>query len=374
MDYQLDLDWNDFLERYWQKRPVVLKNVIKNFIDPISPDELAGLAMENEVDSRLVSRPNGHWQASNGPFESYDHLGEKDWSLLVQAVNHWHMPSAALVRPFRNLPDWRFDDLMVSFSVPGGGVGPHIDQYDVFIIQGMGSRRWRVGDRLPLKQYCPHPALLHVEPFDPIIDEDLEPGDILYIPPGFPHDGFTHETAMNYSVGYRGPNGRDLISNFADYVLEHDLGGEHYSDPDLTLRTNPSEVQEHELARIRDMMIGLINQPEAFNAWFGQFVTTSRHELDIAPAEPPYRSDEIYDSLIQGEQLIRLSGLRVLRIGDRCYANGELIDTDRIEAADALCRYPLIGQKELGDALEDPAFVAELARLVNCGYWYFNDY
>ncbi|SQI40462.1 Cupin superfamily protein [Leminorella richardii] len=374
MDYQLDLDWNDFLEHYWQKRPVILKNAIKNFIDPISPDELAGLAMENEVDSRLVNRPNGHWQASNGPFESYDHLGEKDWSLLVQAVNHWHMPSAALVRPFRKLPDWRFDDLMISFSVPGGGVGPHIDQYDVFIIQGMGRRRWRVGDKLPLKQYCPHPALLHVEPFDPIIDEDLETGDILYIPPGFPHDGFTHETAMNYSVGYRGPNGRDLISSFADYVLEHDLGGEHYADPDLQLRDNPAEVQENELERIRNMMIGLINQPDDFNAWFGRFVTTSRHELDIAPAEPPYRSDEIYDSLVQGEQLIRLSGLRVLRVGDACYANGELIDTDHLDAADSLCRSPLIGQKELGDALEDPAFVAELARLVNSGYWYFNDY
>ncbi|MBK5142143.1 cupin domain-containing protein [Budviciaceae bacterium BWR-B9] len=374
MDYQLDLDWDDFLNHYWQKRPVVLKNVIKNFIDPISPDELAGLAMESEVDSRLVSQPNGHWQASNGPFESYDHLGEKGWSLLVQAVNHWHAPSAALVRPFRKLPDWRLDDLMISFSVPGGGVGPHIDQYDVFIIQGMGSRRWRVGDKKPLKQYCPHPALLHVEPFDPIIDEDLAPGDILYIPPGFPHDGFTHETALNYSVGYRGPNTRDLISNFADYVLEHDLGGEHYSDPDLKLREHPALVEEYELERLRGMMINLINQPEDFNQWFGRFVTTSRHELDIAPAEPAYRSDEIYDSLVQGESLIRLSGLRVLRVGDLCFANGELIDTPHLEAADALCRYPLISQKELGDALEDPAFVAVLAHLVNSGYWYFNDY
>jgi 50S ribosomal protein L16 3-hydroxylase len=145
MAYQLNLNWPEFLEKYWQKQPVVLKNAFPNFVDPITPDELAGLAMEPEVDSRLVSHFNGKWQASNGPFEHFDDLGETGWSLLAQAVNHWHMPAAELVRPFRVLPDWRLDDLMISFSVPGGGVGPHIDQYDVFIIQGMGSRRWRVG-------------------------------------------------------------------------------------------------------------------------------------------------------------------------------------------------------------------------------------
>ena len=146
MEYQLTLNWPDFLERHWQKRPVVLKRGFNNFIDPISPDELAGLAMESEVDSRLVSHQDGKWQVSHGPFESYDHLGETNWSLLVQAVNHWHEPTAALMRPFRELPDWRIDDLMISFSVPGGGVGPHLDQYDVFIIQGTGRRRWRVGE------------------------------------------------------------------------------------------------------------------------------------------------------------------------------------------------------------------------------------
>lgn len=117
---------------------------------------------------------DGKWQVSHGPFESYDHLGETNWSLLVQAVNHWHEPTAALMRPFRELPDWRIDDLMISFSVPGGGVGPHLDQYDVFIIQGTGRRRWRVGEKLQMKQHCPHPDLLQVDPFEAIIDEELE--------------------------------------------------------------------------------------------------------------------------------------------------------------------------------------------------------
>ncbi|WP_149010561.1 cupin domain-containing protein, partial [Escherichia albertii] len=170
MEYQLTLNWPDFLERHWQKRPVVLKRGFNNFIDPLSPDELAGLAMENEVDSRLVSHQDGKWQVSHGPFESYDHLGETNWSLLVQAVDHWHEPTAALMRPFRELPDWRIDDLMISFSVPGGGVGPHLDQYDVFIIQGTGRRRWRGGEKRQMKQHFPHPDLLQVEPFEAIID------------------------------------------------------------------------------------------------------------------------------------------------------------------------------------------------------------
>lgn len=133
MEYQLTLNWPDFLKRHWQKRPVVLKRGFNNFIDLISPDELAGLAMETEVDSRLVSHQDGKWQVSHGPFESYDHLGETNWSLLVQAVNHWHEPTAALMRPFRELPDWRIDDLMISFSVPAAA-SVHISISTTFLL------------------------------------------------------------------------------------------------------------------------------------------------------------------------------------------------------------------------------------------------
>lgn len=367
MAYQLNLNWPEFLEKYWQKQPVVIKNAFPNFVDPITPDELAGLAMEPEVDGRLVSHTDGQWQASNGPFEHFDNLGETGWSLLAQAVNHWHAPSAELVRPFRVLPDWRLDDLMISFSVPGGGVGPHIDQYDVFIIQGMGSRRWRVGDKLPLKQFCPHPALLHVEPFTPIIDEGLAPGDILYIPPGFPHDGFTHETAFNYSVGFRGPNGRDLISSFADYALENDLGGEHYSDPDLKCREHPGKVEDYE--RHDQSARGF----QAVVWWFGRFATTPRHELDIAPAQPPFEPSEVVEALMDGDVLTRLSGLRVLQVGDNLFINSEQLETVDFNGADALCRFTCISKNELGEALQNPAFVAELTELVNQGYWFFDE-
>jgi 50S ribosomal protein L16 3-hydroxylase len=370
---QLNINWPEFLEKYWQKQPVVLKNAFPNFVDPITPDELAGLAMEPEVDSRLVSQTDGKWSASHGPFEHFDDLGETGWSLLAQAVNHWHMPSAELVRPFRVLPEWRLDDLMISYSVPGGGVGPHIDNYDVFIIQGMGRRRWRVGDAIPMRQFCPHPALLHVDPFEPIIDVEMSPGDILYIPPGFPHDGFTYEDTLNYSVGFRGPNGRDLISSFADYALENDLGGAHYSDPDLTVREHAGRVEAHELERLRSMMVEMVSQPEDFKQWFGRFASTPRHELDIAPAEPPYSEEEVQDALMGGETLTRLSGLRVLNIDGNFFINSESWKTADAKAADALCRFTELGQSELGDALQNPAFIAELTALMNQGYWFFEE-
>ena len=373
MDYQLDLNWPEFIQRYWQKRPVVLKRGFKNFVDPISPDELAGLAMENEVDSRLVSHDEGKWQVAHGPFQSYDHLGETNWSLLVQAVDHWHAPSAALMRPFRFLPDWRTDDLMISFSVPGGGVGPHFDQYDVFIIQGTGRRRWRVGEKTELKQHCPHPDLLQVEPFDAIIDEEMEPGDILYIPPGFPHEGYSLESAINYSVGFRAPSGRELISGFADHVLSRELGSHRFSDPDVQPRENPAEILPAELDGIRQMMLNVIDQPGQFNQWFGEFISQSRHELDIAPPEPPYQPDEIYDALQQGDELTRLGGLRVVSIGEAVFINGEQIESPHRAALIALANQLTLGQAQFGEALNDPSFLAQLAALVNSGYWYFGD-
>jgi len=291
----------------------------------------------------------------------------------VQAVDHWHEASAALMRPFRFLPDWRTDDLMISFSVPGGGVGPHFDQYDVFIIQGTGRRRWRVGEKTELKQHCPHPDLLQVEPFDAIIDEEMEPGDILYIPPGFPHEGYSLENALNYSVGFRAPSGRELISGFADHVLSRELGSYRFSDPDVQPRENPAEILPAELAGIRQMMLDVIDQPHQFNQWFGEFISQSRHELDIAPPEPPYQPDEIYDALQQGDQLSRLGGLRVVSIGDAVFINGEQLESPHRAALTALANQLTLNQETLGEALDDPSFLAQLAALVNSGYWYFGD-
>ena len=376
MQYQLNLDWPAFMAEFWQKKPVILRQAFPGFVDPLTADELAGLAMEPDADSRLVSFKNQTWQAEHGPFEAYDHLGETHWSLLVQSVNHWHPVAAQLVTPFRVLPNWRFDDLMVSFSTPQGGVGPHIDQYGVFIIQGSGRRRWRVGDKLPLKEHCPHPSLLHVEQFEPIIDEELNTGDILYIPPGFPHDGYSLETSMSFSVGYRAPNQRDLISSFADYLLANDLGNQRYDDPELALTRTPGAITEAELNKLQSMMLATLKDPAIFTDWFGSFISQSSHELDLAPADPEFTAEEIYDMLQQDAlPLYRLGGLRAFYIGERCFINGEELHLPEgcAEVRHLLCDQESFTAADLGDNLGNPALLSTLTELVNCGYWYFTD-
>ena len=168
---QLDINGltpEQFLNEYWQKKPLVIRQGFKNFQDLLTPDEMAGLACEEMVESRRVYRDKGDWQAEFGPFESYDHLGENDWTLIVQALNNWVPEAEDLLKCFDFIPRWRLDDVMVSYAVPGGGVGPHIDLYDVFICQGSGRRRWRVGDLGQHKEFAAHPALLHTEAFKPI--------------------------------------------------------------------------------------------------------------------------------------------------------------------------------------------------------------
>lgn len=371
MNFNLDIDWPAFLNEYWQKKPVVLKKAFQQFVDPITVEELAGLAMEDEIDSRLVSFSNNHWHVSQGPFTQFDHLAESDWVLLVQSVDHWHEHAAKLVTPFTVLPYWRFDDLMIAYSVPGGSVGPHIDQYGVFIIQGYGRRHWRVGEKNPnYHQFCPHPSLLHVEEaFTAIIDEELTSGDILYIPPGFPHEGQTIETAMSYSIGYRAANGQNFISSFADYLIANDLGLTHYDDPELILPKKPYQVSNAELNKVKSMMASLLEQ-DYFSRWFGEYVSQSSHELDIIELDTPFNERRIVKLLENDENIKRVNGLKVLSIGDDCFIDGEryLLTAEQI---DLLARQPVIKKEDVIPYLDDHNFIKTLTFLINKGYWFF---
>jgi 50S ribosomal protein L16 3-hydroxylase len=222
--YKLEsLYFEHFIQQYWQKRPLLIKQGLSNFVDPIDQDELAGLAMEDDIDSRIISLSGDKWAVHQGPFEQFDDICQGQWSLLVQGVDRYNELASHLLGAFDFIPSWRIEDLMVSFSVAGGGVGPHLDQYDVFIIQGKGTRRWKVGGPGQYNEISPHPKLKQIDDFVPIIDEVLEAGDILYIPPGCPHEGVALEDCLNYSVGFRAPNQQELLSNFADYGLDNPI-------------------------------------------------------------------------------------------------------------------------------------------------------
>lgn len=369
MSNKLTIDWDDFLANYWQKKPVILRNAFANFVDPITPDELAGLAMEAELDSRIVSNKEGIWDAKFGPFTEYDNLGESHWSLLVQAVDHWHEQAATLIEPFKQLPQWQFEDLMISYATPHAGVGPHIDNYDVFIIQGMGSRRWKVGDRNPnYKQFSAHKALLHVEAYTPIIDQEITAGDILYIPIGFPHDGVSLGESMSYSVGFRTQTSQDLLSGFADYVIDNLSSGIFYQDPNLQLPVDSYRVQPYELAKLQEQIIDLIKKPALFNDWFGHYITQPMHELNIVPVEPPYEYDEFESMLQSGAELYRVPSIRMLKVGEFGYIHGERIDLP-MSVIDLLCESESLCYEQL----QDDATFDVIFDFVNKGYWYFGE-
>ncbi|OCG24539.1 hypothetical protein A9G45_09270 [Gilliamella sp. HK2] len=369
MNYKLAIDWDDFLTNYWQKKPVILRKAFANFIDPITPDELAGLAMEEEIDSRIVSNKNGIWDAQFGPFTQYDDLGEDHWSLLVQAVDHWHTQAARLIEPFKCLPQWQFDDLMISYATQGAGVGPHIDNYDVFIIQGMGRRRWQVGDRNQnYKQYSAHKALLHVEDYQPIIDEEITAGDILYIPLGCPHNGVSIGESLSYSVGFITQTSQTLLSNFADYIIDNLPTAIYYQDKDLKLPDDPYRIQPYELAKIQDQLIDLIKTPKLFNDWFGKHITIPMHDLNIIPVETPYDYYEFESLLKNGAQLHRVPSIRILKVGDFGYIHGEKIDLP-MPIIDLLCKTDTLCYQQI----QDKNTLQVMHDFVNKGYWYFTE-
>lgn len=244
-----------------------------------------------------------------GPFDSYAHLGEQDWTLIVQAVDHWSPQVVALVAPFSFIPKWRFDDVMISYSTPGGGVGPHIDLYDVFICQSAGRRLWRVGDIGNHRQFAAHAVLLHTDPFEPIIEVKLMPGDILYIPPSFPHDGVSLEHSMSFSVGFRSQSTRDMLSGLAVYVIDKELGNALISDLKRPPYQRQGLINAIDFSMIKAQLQAMLDHDTLVADLTGSFLSKTRCQLDLQALEDPFDPPELLE-LLQHDTLVRTGGLR----------------------------------------------------------------
>jgi 50S ribosomal protein L16 3-hydroxylase len=281
-----------FLRDSWQQQPLLIRNPWAEWQNPLAPDELAGLACEAAVESRLISRSggraNGRLTCEDGPLDEtrFARLGKKHWTLLVQAVDH-HVPEVAtLIEPFRFVPNWRIDDVMVSYAVDGGGVGAHFDQYDVFLIQGLGRRRWRVGQACDAASaLLPHDDLRLLADFVPTAEYVLEPGDILYVPPGIAHEGVAvGDDCMTYSVGFRAPARGELISDWADDLLAELPQDDRYTDPGLQAQDNPGEIAPTALAALHGLVTEKLHDTAAFARWFGCYTTAPKYpDVDWRP-------------------------------------------------------------------------------------------
>lgn len=375
-----ELTLEQFLAEYWQKKPLLIRAGFKNFQDPIEPDELAGLAVEECIESRIITNHGAKWQAYHGPFESFEKLTETNSTLLVQAVDHWHPDCAALLEPFRFIPNWRIDDLMISYSTPGGGVGPHLDQYDVFIIQGAGKRHWRVGDKNQrYNEVIPCKDLLQIDAFEACIDTHLLPGDILYIPPGSPHEGYAIDNSLNYSVGFRAPNQIDMLSSFSDYLIDNELGKLRYGDSNINLRNNPGEVKSSEINAIKALLKQAIDEPGVIEKWFGQSLSEAKHELDLCTLDEPYSEDELTDIINTESTLFsRLGGARFFyqhienKILFSINGTNYTLNESCLPWVELLSANTSLTSDQLKSSTTCSHFVHLFTKLINDGYWYLD--
>lgn len=239
----------EFLRDYWHKKPLLIRQAIPDFKPLLSRDQLFDLAAQDDVESRLITREKRRWKMDSGPFGEVPPLTQKNWTLLVQGVNLHDDAVDALMRQFSFVPDTRLDDLMISYATPTGGVGAHFDSYDVFLLQAHGHRRWRIGAQtdLTLQEGVPLKILKHFEPEEEFV---LAPGDMLYLPPKYAHEGTAMDECMTYSIGFRAPSYQELGQAFLESLIDNiDLPG-RYADPDLKPARHHAEIGKDMLSRI----------------------------------------------------------------------------------------------------------------------------
>lgn len=280
-----DLDPEEFIKNYWQQKPLVIQQGFKNFKSPISAEELAGLACEEDVHSRIVIEKGGEqpWQLIDGPMDEsvFESLPETHWTLLVNDVEK-HVPQLSfIVDAFRFIPEWRMDDLMISFAPEGGTVGPHLDQYDVFILQAKGHRRWKINTQ-PVDEDNQIPDIALRIQKDFVAEQEwlLEPGDIIYIPPGVTHYGVATDDCLSFSIGFRAPTHTEMLTDFIDY-LSNDLPPERtYKDSRISVQKHSNEITKNALENVRDIFKDYLNPNHpALAQWFGRFVSDTKTDL-----------------------------------------------------------------------------------------------
>ena len=340
-----------FLRDYWQKKPLLVRQAFPGFVSPITPEDLAGLACEDAALSRVVlhDRRRDRWELRTGPFAETDFpaLPDHDWTLLVQDVDKWDADVRALLAAFRFLPSWRLDDVMVSFAAPGGSVGAHVDQYDVFLLQAHGHRRWQIDSRPGAPTaFRPDVELKLLRDFQPDHDWVLAPGDMLYLPPGVPHHGVAEDACLTFSVGMRAPSQAELVADFAEELAALLPDERRYGDAGLAPPADPHEIDDAAFARVRDALAPLRDMDDAaMRRWFGRFITQYRSAGELPRPPRPPTPAAVETALAGGGELLRHPHARHAwaREGKRArlHANGlaytmGVVSARAIAAADSL--------------------------------------
>jgi 50S ribosomal protein L16 3-hydroxylase len=322
-----------FLRRCWQKRPLLVRGALPRFRDALTRSSFLELATRPEVESRLVLERGGRrpWQVVPGPQDSsrLRRLGASHWTLLVQEANR-HVPALAdLVELFSFVPRWRVDDVMVSFAPQHGSVGPHVDGYDVFLLQGGGRRRWRIARRFD--PACRDGLDLEVlRRFRPEREWVLEAGDMLYLPPGVAHHGVALEDCFTYSIGFRAPSRAEIVLGFAERVARALPSSERFADPGLVPARHPGAISAAALRRLRAMLKRDLAVPaDPFARVVGELLTRSAHDKSSKPRR--LRPAALRSRLLASSGLLRNESSRVAYVLRR--RQGVLLFVDGVARA-----------------------------------------
>lgn len=374
-----------FLAEYWQKKPLCVRGALADFVCPVTPEELGGLALEEDVESRLLQEhgPDRPWQLEHGPLteEQLLALPATHWTLLIQEINK-HVPEFALLQDrFNFIPNWRLDDVMVSFAPAHGTVGPHADNYDVFLIQGPGRRRWQISSQQPTEEdLIPGMDLRIMKDFVPEQEWILEPGDLLYLPPGVPHHGVALEDCITISVGFRAPALAELTAAYCADVLDGMDTELFYEDPDLAPQAQPGEITAQARAKVRAELRKLLRDDAAIDEWFGRFTTGVRPGHDIPEPEVELSAEQLRHQLetegaIWRSEYCRYAYIRDAGAGPTLFVAGEPtpLTPELLPLVERLTGERLIAAEQLLPWFDRPEVAELLVDLFNSGCLYFPD-
>lgn len=320
-----------FLRDYWQKQPLLIRDALPGFKGLLTRDALISLAYSEEAQSRLVVQRNGRWQLKHGPLDDRDfaRLPEKQWTLLVQDVNHFLPSARELLSKFRFIPHARLDDLMVSYAPKGGGIGPHFDSYDVFLLQGSGSRRWQISAQLD-DAFIEDAPLRILKNFYPEQEWVLEAGDMLYLPPKYAHNGIAEDDCMTYSIGFRAPSHEELMTQFLVFLQDRVSAPGRYADPDLQLQSHPSVLSPAMLSQVRAILNKIKWNQNDIEDFLGIYLSEPKpHVFFEQPEKPVPLRDFVRSARERGLELDLKS--RMLCRRDKFFINGEIF-TGSVEA------------------------------------------
>ncbi len=371
-----------FLAEYWQKKPLLIRGALTNFDAPISADELAGLACEEEVESRIVIEKDGRhpWELRCGPFteEQFSTLPESHWTLLLQGANR-HIPElSALLDQFDFIPSWWLDDIMISYAADQGTVGPHYDHYDVFLLQVEGKKQWQINSQpIADENVIDNIPLRIMKTFTSEQQWILEPGDMLYLPPGVAHHGVAQGESITYSIGYRALSQQELFASYFDFVLEQSDNDQHVGNPTLSPQQHPGEISAATITQLTTLLQKMPLDTESVGRWFGKFITEPSSPNEYFPPEQPLSQSQCL-TLLKTTHLIRNEQCRFNFITQtdgsiNLYIDGNehTLSSQQADFGQIICDNSHYDYQQLSPCLTHSDSLELLLRWINEGSIYF---